>query len=145
MELKPGKYIVTKIEKGTLKRDSYCIQPIDDPLNNIDGGHEFFYFEDARGAFEVGDSVQVTPFVGIRKTSYDRRTVAKIISADGQVAFCKEYGDVPIKLKTGAPVPARGDVVILGGYDDEHRYEIIENLTALRIRQEFLLQHTKQH
>lgn len=145
MKFKPGKYIVTEIQKGTLERDSYCIQPTDDPLNNIDGGHLFFHFEDVQGSFELGESVEVHTLGGIRKISYDRRTVAKIISADGLTAFCKEYGDVAIKLKEGAPVPARGDDVILGGYDDEHRYEIIENLTALRMRQEFLLQHTKQH
>ena len=138
--MKDGKYIVTGIERARPQKDRILIQPIDNPLGNIEGGHIFNHFEADQGSFALGDSVSVSQIYGIKKTTYDCRVRARIISADGTVAFCKDYGDVAIKLADGAPRPARGDDVILGDYDEKHRYEILENLTALRLRKEFLLQ-----
>jgi len=137
------KYIVTDIHKITSKRDMFYIQPIDNPLGNIKDGHLFNSFEEAHGSFELGDPVSPIysngRIIGATKLIYLCRVHARIISADGTVAFCQDYGDVAIKLKEGAPRPARGDYVILGCRDDDHCYEIVENITALELRKEFLL------
>jgi hypothetical protein len=138
------KYIVTKIEKVSNTRDNFYIQPIDSHLTNTKDGHIFNSFEAPHGSFELGDSVQpiysYNRIIGARKLTYEGRIHARIIDATGTMsAFCEEYGDITIQLtKVSVPVPARGDEVIIRKLDDNTGYEILENITLLKLRRDFL-------
>ena len=138
------KYIVTEIKEVTSTRDQFYIQPIDSPLTNTKDGHLFNSFEAPHGSFDLGDSVQPVYFgtriINAKKLTYNCRVQACIIDATGDpiTAFCEEYGDIAIKLKDGTPRPARGDDVIIRNLDDGTGYEILENLTALKLRTDFL-------